>query len=98
MLVGIDAFSRNLSDERHFCRNVELLTKYYVLRQNTRFMVQLQKFQNKIEALTIKTVSGLVKLTKMGSLVAVLRGAFNESHDNMEVVCLHTLYRVAQNL
>ena len=47
---------------------------------------------------SISTVSGLVNLTKMGSLVAVLRGAFNESHDNMEVVCLYTLYRVAQNL
>ena len=47
---------------------------------------------------SISTVSGLVNLTKMGSLVAVLSGAFNESHDNMEVVCLYTLYRVAQNL
>ena len=73
-----------LSECEDFCRNVKMFVGMPVICRNVRIFVGILSSASEYAIHGLKmseqnrstnTMSGLVKLTKIGSLVAVLRGA-----------------------
>ena len=89
IFVGMGGYLSECEDicrnVRIFCRNVKMFVGMPVICRNVRIFVGILSSASEYAIHGLKmseqnrstnTMSGLVKLTKIGSLVAVLRGAF----------------------